>query len=184
MPDYQHIEVEERDSVAIVKLIDPKLLDMLDINELERELYQFVESRQPKGLVITFDSVTHCTSAVMNALLTAQQAVKSYGGTLRPVRDAGSHSGGVQHHAPAIRNRQHAARSRGRFPRLRGEDCGTVRATVGGDSITHHPKIRESPDADKVPQPTRSSPNQSIRSINSTIRSLTLPCRLIHESRN
>ena len=94
MSNSQHFEIDEEHQVTHVTLIDPKLFDTLLVTELQDELLDYLLTHQPQNVIIDFERVTHCSTAVINGLLNAKKRVVDYGGVLKlcgmigPIRDA------------------------------------------------------------------------------------------------
>ncbi len=94
MGEYKHFDVEQRDHLTLLTLSDPRLSETLLISELHDELLEFVETRQPKDMVIDFGQVTFCSTAVINGILRTKKRLVARDGRLwlaamrPPVREA------------------------------------------------------------------------------------------------
>lgn len=83
MPDYKHIQIEPRGTASIVRLVDPKVLDALDIDELGEELLNYIRTAAPSAIIVSFENVTRCSSSVINGLLKARKTIVDQGGAMR-----------------------------------------------------------------------------------------------------
>lgn len=83
MPDYNHIQIEARGTTSIIRLVDPRVLDTLAVDELGQELLTYIHSASPLAIIVSFENVTRCSSSVINGLLKAMKAMRDNGGTMR-----------------------------------------------------------------------------------------------------
>jgi anti-anti-sigma factor len=83
MPLYQHFQIERHGEVTELCLEDEQLSDSETYQELSRELAAFIEIEQPAKLLISFRSVSHCTSVAVNSLLNILKLMEQYSGQLR-----------------------------------------------------------------------------------------------------
>jgi anti-anti-sigma factor len=94
MAEQKRFQVEIDGTVTIVRLSDPALSDFILISELHDELLTFIAQCEPRHLVVDFSRVTHCSSAVINAVLRARNRLREGGGNIKlcgmrySVRDA------------------------------------------------------------------------------------------------
>ena len=94
MPEYRRFHLTEEGDVTIVQLVDPKIFDTLVVSDLEDELLDLVELREPKKILVDFESVTQCSTSVINGLLrTKKRLVRRDGhlglcGMTDSIRDA------------------------------------------------------------------------------------------------
>lgn len=79
----QRLEVSERDGVTVVRFLDRKILDELNIQELGDELFRLVEEEQKTQILLSFGSVEFLSSAALGKLLTLDKKVKSHRGQLK-----------------------------------------------------------------------------------------------------
>jgi anti-anti-sigma regulatory factor len=82
MFDYRHFTVDQSDKVAVIRVADPRLFDTLIVTEFEDELLDFVGMHSPQNVLIDFDVVTHCSTAVINGLLRAKKRLVARKGQL------------------------------------------------------------------------------------------------------
>jgi len=83
MADFQHFSVQASDGVTVVQILTPKLSDSLTVSEFQDELLGMLESEQPKNVVVSFNGVLHCSTAVINGLLRAKKRLLTIDGGLR-----------------------------------------------------------------------------------------------------
>ncbi len=94
MPTYKHFQVYEIDGVSVIRLNGPRLFETILISELDDELIQYAETHRPQKLLVDFETVVHCSSAVINSLLRVKKRLLGHQGKLRlcamhpSVRDA------------------------------------------------------------------------------------------------
>ena len=74
--------LESIDDITVLHMVDPRLYDTILVNEFEVELAGYV-SAGAREIVVDFANVTQCSTAVINALITAQKQVKSAGGEIK-----------------------------------------------------------------------------------------------------
>jgi anti-sigma B factor antagonist len=65
----QHIEVARSDDITVAKIVDRKIVDDADIQELGQELFELVEGEQVRKLVLNFSQVGFLSSAALGRLL-------------------------------------------------------------------------------------------------------------------
>lgn len=83
MPDFQHFSVRVVDDVTVVQVLSPKLSDSLTVSEFQDELLELIESDSPQHMVISFNGVLHCSTAVINGLLRAKKRLIAEDASLR-----------------------------------------------------------------------------------------------------
>lgn len=79
----QRLEVSEHGDVTVVRFLDRKILDELNIQELGDELFRLVEEENRTKLLLSFGSVEFLSSAALGKLLTLDKKVKSHHGQLK-----------------------------------------------------------------------------------------------------
>jgi anti-sigma B factor antagonist len=79
----RHIRVEEQGDASVVTFVDFDLLDHLVINEVRDELVQLVAAKKPRLLVVSFNNVRRCSTAVVSGLLSTKKVVSQHGGEMR-----------------------------------------------------------------------------------------------------
>jgi len=90
---YRHFTVREKDEVSVIELTGPRIFGSPLVSELEEDLLDFIESNQPRRVLIDFSRVTHCTTAVINGFLRAKKRLVEAGGKFYlsdmtdPIRD-------------------------------------------------------------------------------------------------
>lgn len=83
MPTYRHFNVRTVKDVLVAHLIDLRLFDTLIVNELQDELLALIDKEQPKKVLVNFDGVSHCSTAVINGLLRAKKRLMTSGGQIK-----------------------------------------------------------------------------------------------------
>ena len=81
-PD-RRIDIEEISGVTVARLLEKKILDEANIQELGQELFQLVEEENRKSLLLNFSSVEFLSSAALGKLITLDKKVKTNGGRLK-----------------------------------------------------------------------------------------------------
>lgn len=70
-------------NVAMVKVLDRKIIDAANIQELGDELFSLVEKESQKNLILNFAQVEFLSSAALNKLIILDKKVKASGGKMR-----------------------------------------------------------------------------------------------------
>jgi len=83
MPAYRHITVHPLGDVTVVRFLDRKIIDELDIQELGQELFHLVEHEQKSQLVLNFFAVEFLSSAALGKLITLEKKVKAHNGKVK-----------------------------------------------------------------------------------------------------
>jgi anti-sigma B factor antagonist len=81
--DFECIELENVDSVSVVKFKDKRVMDPTRIEKLGRELDIVAGSDQGKKLRVDFDNVKFISSAAISKLVVFEKRVRANGGKLR-----------------------------------------------------------------------------------------------------
>ncbi len=80
MAQFRHFSIEIEKGVTVVRLQDPRLADTLLVSELEDELLRLIDTESPEKLLVDFEAVDHCSTAVINGLLRAKKRlVRTHG---------------------------------------------------------------------------------------------------------
>ena len=82
MIEYRHFKVVNEKGVTVVHLVEPRLFDTLIVRELEDELLDMLDKQKPQKLLVDFDGVTHCSTAVINSLLRAKKRLLASDGQI------------------------------------------------------------------------------------------------------
>jgi anti-anti-sigma factor len=83
MAQYRRVNVSEVGDVAVVRFVDRKILDELNIQELGQELFQLVEEDHKTRLLLNFQQVEFLSSAALGKLITLDKKVKAHGGKMK-----------------------------------------------------------------------------------------------------
>ncbi len=73
MADYEYFSVQMVDDVSVLQVLAPKLSDSRTVSEFQDELLAMIEADLPKKLVVSFNGVQHCSTAIINGLLRAKK---------------------------------------------------------------------------------------------------------------
>ena len=66
-----------------------ELYDRLVTDEVRKELSAFIETEQPKKVVVNLQNVAYCSTEVINGFLRTRKRLGMYGGQLRAAPLAG-----------------------------------------------------------------------------------------------
>ena len=77
------LELEQVETVAVVKFRDKKVMDPSRIEQMGKELLGLLEGDANERLLINFDNVSFFSSAAINKLIVLEKQVKAKGGRLR-----------------------------------------------------------------------------------------------------
>ena len=75
MTGTEYFRIEEEGEVTCIRFADTSRFDTDDYAQLQRDLVDFVESRQPRKLLVDLGEVVYCSTALINALLMAERRV-------------------------------------------------------------------------------------------------------------
>jgi anti-sigma B factor antagonist len=76
------IDIEEISGITVVKLLEKKILDEANIEELGRELFALVETNGHRKLILEFSDVEYLSSAALGKLITLHKKVGAAKGKL------------------------------------------------------------------------------------------------------
>ncbi len=71
-----HLQVDKRDGVTVVDLLDREILDEITINEITESLFAVVEDNSPIRLVLNFEHVTHLSSSALGTLIRLNKRIE------------------------------------------------------------------------------------------------------------
>ena len=83
MAQYRRLTVSDVGDVTVVRFVDRKILDELNIQELGQELFQLVEEDNKSRLLLNFQQVEFLSSAALGKLITLDKKVKAHGGRMK-----------------------------------------------------------------------------------------------------
>jgi anti-sigma B factor antagonist len=83
MAQYRRLTVSDVGDVTVVRFVDRKILDELNIQELGQELFQLVEEDNKIRLLLNFQHVEFLSSAALGKLITLDKKVKAHGGKMK-----------------------------------------------------------------------------------------------------
>jgi anti-anti-sigma factor len=83
MAEFECIELDNVESVSVVKFKDQKVMDPARIEKLGLELLALVEDDQPDNVLINFENVKFFSSAAINKLIVLEKRIRARGGEIR-----------------------------------------------------------------------------------------------------
>lgn len=83
MDKFECLEVDTINKVAVVKFIDPKVMDPSRIEQMGTELLSLLEDEANEDLVVNFENVNFFSSAAINKLIVLEKHVRARGGEIR-----------------------------------------------------------------------------------------------------
>lgn len=88
MTEYQRLKIEdvgvdEIGNVTVVRFREHRFSDLLEIEKLGRELYQLIEERVHRKLVLDFSGVEFFSSAAIGKLISLNGKLKACGGLMK-----------------------------------------------------------------------------------------------------
>ncbi|MDZ4820399.1 MAG: STAS domain-containing protein [Planctomycetota bacterium] len=83
MAAFRRLAISEAGDVTVVRFVDRKILDELNIQELGQELFQLVEQENRVRLLLNFFNVEFLSSAALGKLITLDKKVKAHNGKLK-----------------------------------------------------------------------------------------------------
>jgi len=83
MAQYRRLTISDVGDVTVVRFVDRKILDELNIQELGQELFQLVEEENKTRLLLNFQQVEFLSSAALGKLITLDKKVKAHGGKMK-----------------------------------------------------------------------------------------------------
>jgi anti-sigma B factor antagonist len=83
MAQHRRLTISEVGDVTVVRFVDRKILDELNIQEMGQELFQLVEEAGKTRLVLNFQQVEFLSSAALGKLITLDKKVKAHGGKMK-----------------------------------------------------------------------------------------------------
>ena len=75
--------VEQCGDMTIIRLVDPWHFETVEYAQIQQELMDFVERRQPRHLLVDLANIEYCATALINALLMAQGRVHAGSGEMK-----------------------------------------------------------------------------------------------------
>ncbi|MEN6459215.1 MAG: STAS domain-containing protein [Thermoguttaceae bacterium] len=80
---YRHLDVSQVGDVTVVRFLDRKIIEDVNIQELGQEMFRLVEAEGRERLLLDFSSVDFLSSAALGKLITLDKKMKAHGGTLK-----------------------------------------------------------------------------------------------------
>ncbi len=79
MTSFQFFDVQRSGELTELRLRDPSLFNLPRCEQLRGEVVGFVQQLRPSKLLVDFSAVEYCSSAVIAAMVTAQERLASEG---------------------------------------------------------------------------------------------------------
>lgn len=77
------LELENVESVSVIKFRDKKVMDPSRIEQMGKELLELIGDGENDQMLINFDNVSFFSSAAINKLIVLEKQVRAKGGKLR-----------------------------------------------------------------------------------------------------
>lgn len=83
MSDFECIQLQDVEDVAVIKFSDEKVVDPARIEKLGKELLSLADADERQKLLINFENVRFFSSAAINKLIVLEKRVRARGAKLR-----------------------------------------------------------------------------------------------------
>lgn len=83
MENLQCLQVDNINQIAVVKFIDPKVMDPTRIEQMGSELLSLLDNGDNENVVVNFENVSFFSSAAINKLIVLEKHVRARGGEIR-----------------------------------------------------------------------------------------------------
>jgi anti-sigma B factor antagonist len=83
MAAYQHLNVSDVGDVTVVRFLEHKIVEDVNIQELGQEMFRLVEVDGHARLLLDFSAVDFLSSAALGKLITLDKKMKAHGGVLK-----------------------------------------------------------------------------------------------------
>ena len=83
MSDFECIDQNDVEDVAVVKFKDEKVVDPSRIEAMGTELLSLASGDEPRKLLINFENVRFFSSAAINKLIVLEKRVRAQGGLIK-----------------------------------------------------------------------------------------------------
>ncbi len=83
MGNFECLDFENVEKVAVVKFRDPKVMDPARIEKLGEELLLLLEDDTNEDMVVNFENVSFFSSAAINKLIVLEKHMRARGGEIR-----------------------------------------------------------------------------------------------------
>lgn len=77
------LKIDNVDQIAVVKFVDPKVMDPTRIEQMGSELLALLENVSNEDVVVNFENVSFFSSAAINKLIVLEKHVRARGGEIR-----------------------------------------------------------------------------------------------------
>lgn len=83
MVAYQRLEISEGGDATVVRFRDRRIVNVLEIDQVGKELYRLVEEGKHRRLVLDFADVDYLSSALIGKLIFLNAKVQARGGSVK-----------------------------------------------------------------------------------------------------
>lgn len=83
MAKYQRLQLEDTGDITVVRFVEHRYIDGMEIEKLGEELYRLLEGGKRRKLVLDFSGVELFSSAGFGKLISLNARLKANNGTLR-----------------------------------------------------------------------------------------------------
>jgi len=83
MTAYRHLDVGRVGDVTVIRFLDHKIIEDINIQELGQEMFHMVEVDGCNKMLLNFSSVDFLSSAALGKLITLDKKMKAHGGVLK-----------------------------------------------------------------------------------------------------
>ncbi len=83
MLGYRRLDLNEVGDVVVVRFLDQKIIEDVNIQELGQELFRLVEVDNCRKILLNFSEVDFLSSAALGKLITMDKKAKKHGSVLK-----------------------------------------------------------------------------------------------------
>ena len=83
MKHFEYFETKYDSEIIEICLANPMYFDVRQFEELRDEMADFVNTFEPKRLIVNFRHVRFCSTAVISALMVLKDRVEKFGGQVK-----------------------------------------------------------------------------------------------------
>jgi len=83
MGNFDCLDFENVQNVAVVKFKDPKVMDPERIEKMGQELLALLEDESNEDMIVNFENVSFFSSAAINKLIVLEKHIRARGGEIR-----------------------------------------------------------------------------------------------------
>lgn len=83
MGNFECLDFENVQNVAVVKFKDPKVIDPARIEKMGEEFLALLEDESNEDMVVNFENVSFFSSSAINKLIVLEKHIRARGGEIR-----------------------------------------------------------------------------------------------------